>query len=618
VSGASASSSPSSPSCPSACRVLSPARSRRRRVRSSCRRPSGRWRRARTTGSCRRTRSAPTPEPGRPVRRPPDVSSACSTSLRARPRGGGAPPPRSSTRAAAGTAPRRRARGVTASGRELCLRRERTADGGAARRDRGRTRVPHRRARAGRGPPGADAALLPGAQAAAAAAARGTRRPLLRGPPGAPPHDREPARTRPHPGGHPRTAVGVGAGPRHRRRPRRREGRDDAVVPRGPGHDDAGRAGGAVPGRPGRPRGPGEGRRSEPHHGGRRPRHALEPPPAGGDGDARPGRGAAGGGPLGGPGTPAQHGRPRRDVRPPDRRARHREHRGAGPRRADRHARAAAPRCAGHRRGRIRPRHGPAGPRRDRPGARPPRRALIRPAPSRDLPGQVGRHGSVACLIGRNTGGMVDDARWKARFRAARMSLPRWARDAPSRSIYRSNVSGTWEIYTWDRDTGAQRQVTDRPNGTWIGAIDPSGEWVWWFADTDGDEFGVWNRVPFDAEEGAESVPAVPDLEPSYPAGLCLGRTGLAVVGRSADDGTTVHLCQAGAAPEAIYHHAEDAHVAALSRGESLIAIGHSEHGDSRHMALRVVRPDGATVADLWDGPGKGVYAAGFAPVEGD
>lgn len=213
---------------------------------------------------------------------------------------------------------------------------------------------------------------------------------------------------------------------------------------------------------------------------------------------------------------------------------------------------------------------------------------------------------------------MVDDARWKARFRAARMSLPRWARDAPSRSIYRSNISGTWEIYTWDRDTGAQRQVTDRPNGTWIGAIDPSGEWVWWFADTDGDEFGVWNRVPFDAEEGAESVPAVPDLEPSYPAGLCLGRTGLAVVGRSADDGTTVHLCQAGAAPEVIYHHAEDAHVAALSRGESLIAIGHSEHGDSRHMALRVVRPDGATVADLWDGPGKGVYAAGFAPVEGD
>ncbi|NEA27567.1 prolyl oligopeptidase family serine peptidase [Actinomadura bangladeshensis] len=212
---------------------------------------------------------------------------------------------------------------------------------------------------------------------------------------------------------------------------------------------------------------------------------------------------------------------------------------------------------------------------------------------------------------------MVDDERWKARFRAARMSLPRWARDAPNRSIYRSNVTGTWEIYAWDRETGAQRQMTDRPNGTWMGTVDPSGEWVWWFADTDGDEFGVWNRLPF-SSEGMESEPAVPGLEPSYPSGLSLGRSGLAVVGRTTDQGNTIHLCRPGAEPEVLYHHAEDAHVAALSRDETLIAIGHSEHGDSRHMALRVLRPDGSTVADLWDGPGKGVYGAGFAPVDGD
>ncbi|MEV5827301.1 prolyl oligopeptidase family serine peptidase [Spirillospora sp. NPDC052242] len=213
---------------------------------------------------------------------------------------------------------------------------------------------------------------------------------------------------------------------------------------------------------------------------------------------------------------------------------------------------------------------------------------------------------------------MVDEERWKARFRAARISLPRWARDAPDRSVYRSNVTGTWEIYTWDRASGVRRQVTDRPNGTWMGGVDPSGTWVWWFADTDGDEFGVWKRVAFDADEGAESVPAVPGLEPSYPAGLSLGASGLAVVGRTTEAGNTIHLCRPGAEPEVLYHHAEDAHVAALSRDETLIAIGHSEHGDSRHMALRVVRPDGSTVADLWDGPGKGVYGAGFAPVPGD
>ncbi|REE97150.1 S9 family peptidase [Thermomonospora umbrina] len=210
---------------------------------------------------------------------------------------------------------------------------------------------------------------------------------------------------------------------------------------------------------------------------------------------------------------------------------------------------------------------------------------------------------------------MVDDERWKARFRAARVSLPGWAKDAPHRSLYRSNVTGTWELYAWDRETGARRQVTDRPNGTWMGGVDPTGEWIWWFADTDGDEFGVWMRQPFG---GGPDEPAVPGLEPSYPSGLARGSSGLSVIGRSTDDGTTIHLHRPGAAPEVLYHHAEDAHVSGLSRDETLIAIGHSEHGDSRHMALRVVRPDGSTVADLWDGEGKGVYGAGFAPVAGD
>ena len=44
--------------------------------------------------------------------------------------------------------------------------------------------------------------------------------------------------------------------------------------------------------------------------------------------------------------------------------------------------------------------------------------------------------------------------RWQARFRATRVSLPEWADDAPSRCLYASNVTGTFELYTWDRSTG--------------------------------------------------------------------------------------------------------------------------------------------------------------------
>ncbi|RAY14796.1 S9 family peptidase [Actinomadura craniellae] len=210
---------------------------------------------------------------------------------------------------------------------------------------------------------------------------------------------------------------------------------------------------------------------------------------------------------------------------------------------------------------------------------------------------------------------MVDDERWKARFRAARVSLPGWADDAPHRCVYRSNVTGTWEIYAWDRTTDTRRQVTDRPNGTWMGGVERSGRSIWWFADTDGDEFGVWMRQPF---EGGADEPAVPALAPSYPAGLAVGGSGLAVVGRSGEHGTSIHLCPPGAAPATVYEHAEDAHLVGLSRDETLLAINHSEHGDSRHLALRVVRPDGSPVADLWDGSGKGLDGLGFAPVAGD
>jgi acetyl esterase/lipase len=210
---------------------------------------------------------------------------------------------------------------------------------------------------------------------------------------------------------------------------------------------------------------------------------------------------------------------------------------------------------------------------------------------------------------------MVDDERWKARFRAARVSLPGWADEAPHRSLYKSNATGAWEIYAWDRSTGEHRRVTDRPNGTWIGGVDPTGDWIWWFADTDGDEFGVWQRQPFG---GGENVPAVPALKPSYPAGLKVALSGSAVLGRSTDGGTTIYWCPPGVEPVTVYAHAEDAYVIGLSEDESLIAINHSEHGDSRHMALRVIRPDGSTVADLWDGPGKGLSGIAFSPVNGD
>ncbi|MET8324702.1 prolyl oligopeptidase family serine peptidase [Streptomyces sp. NPDC005181] len=215
---------------------------------------------------------------------------------------------------------------------------------------------------------------------------------------------------------------------------------------------------------------------------------------------------------------------------------------------------------------------------------------------------------------------------WEQRFRAPRVSLPDWAEDAADRALFVSNATGTYELYAWDRSTGKQRQVTDRPNGTTDGILTPDGETIWWFNDTDGDEFGVWMRQPFhggDGSGGTVDEPAAPGLEPSYPAGLAIGRDGTAVVGRSTDeDGTTIHVVRPGAPPVEIYRHRESAGVGDLSYDGTLIALEHTEHGDAMHSALRVVRPDGTTVAELDDTKGGtqelGLSVLGFAPVAGD
>ncbi len=208
---------------------------------------------------------------------------------------------------------------------------------------------------------------------------------------------------------------------------------------------------------------------------------------------------------------------------------------------------------------------------------------------------------------------------WERRFRAARVGLPQWADDSPDRCSVIATTAGVVEVHSWDRSVGALIQATDRKEGTASGGIDRSGTWLWWFDDGDGDEFGIWRRQPFGSAPG-QAVPAVDGLEPAYPAGLALGRGGSAVVGRTDDDyGTEIYAVDPGGSPRMLYSHTEDAGVGGLSEDGSLVAIVHSEHGDSRHYALRVLRfADGSTVADLWDGPGKGVEPIGFAPVAGD
>jgi dipeptidyl aminopeptidase/acylaminoacyl peptidase len=68
-----------------------------------------------------------------------------------------------------------------------------------------------------------------------------------------------------------------------------------------------------------------------------------------------------------------------------------------------------------------------------------------------------------------------------------------------------------------------------------------------------------------------------------------------------------------------VYRHEDPASVDALTLDDELLVLSHSEHGDPRYPALRVLRTsDDTVVADKWDGEGLGLHALEFAPLPGD
>jgi dipeptidyl aminopeptidase/acylaminoacyl peptidase len=227
---------------------------------------------------------------------------------------------------------------------------------------------------------------------------------------------------------------------------------------------------------------------------------------------------------------------------------------------------------------------------------------------------------------------MVPDQRasgapaWKRRFRAPVVMFPTWARERPERLLYLSNAGGKFEVYAWDQRTGEKRQVTDRSEGTGYrvsSRLDPLGEWIWWFDDEKGNELGRWVREPWHSGK-RETI--APQLAPAYSGRIAIHSGGpavvdsFAVIARSrSDEGTSVYVVRDDRTPRRIYAHEQSAFIDGLSRDGGLVALFHSEHGDSRNRVLRIVDLDGKRVAELSHGAGHGISpSGGWSPMAGD
>ena len=95
-------------------------------------------------------------------------------------------------------------------------------------------------------------------------------------------------------------------------------------------------------------------------------------------------------------------------------------------------------------------------------------------------------------------------------------------------------------------------------------------------------------------------------------------------LGRGTDDGSELWLAPARRRTPRHLHLARPRSVDALTRDGELLVISHSEHGDPRYPALRVLRAADTTeeapavVLEKWDGDGLGLHALEFGPRPGD
>lgn len=197
-----------------------------------------------------------------------------------------------------------------------------------------------------------------------------------------------------------------------------------------------------------------------------------------------------------------------------------------------------------------------------------------------------------------------------------------WAPARPDRAVAVVTEQGLPQAHSWTANTGHLVGATTHRHGVRSVAIDPAGNWIWWF-DQHEDGHGQWRRQPFNSTPGHQVQTPIP-LPAAASRGLLLGSDGSAVIGRAGSFGTQVHAVPVGPTsygsdgPTLIYASPSWAQAQALSFDNRLIAVEHSEQGDPSHPAIRVFHRGGQPVAELDDGPARGLWALGFAPADGD
>ncbi|QNP75336.1 S9 family peptidase [Streptomyces roseirectus] len=183
--------------------------------------------------------------------------------------------------------------------------------------------------------------------------------------------------------------------------------------------------------------------------------------------------------------------------------------------------------------------------------------------------------------------------------------LPAVCPTDPGRMAYAGDADGRCEIFAWDNATAVPRQVTDRPHGTLLHAIDADAA-IWWF-DEDRRGHGHWRVQDF---TGGPHTLALPGAAPGRPRGLAMTDTGLVAAGLGDPDGLRVHLGRRGGPHTLALRAGPDTRLSDLAPHGDLLAVSGPAHAPH---AVTLATPDGTTLATLPGTEGR-LWALGFRP----
>lgn len=216
---------------------------------------------------------------------------------------------------------------------------------------------------------------------------------------------------------------------------------------------------------------------------------------------------------------------------------------------------------------------------------------------------------------------LAPDAPWKQRFRVP-ITATQIARANPARGLAASNSSGVFQLYAWEPDSGALRQLTAIPTGKPSGLIAPDGSFVYYFDDQSGNELGHWVRVPFGGGPAEDLTPAMPPYA-SWSLTLASSGSRAALV---AADGAGFHLHALDLGPGGALGQPRRLlstpkfveSISISADGRTLVAAANERSALLRFNLIALDTADGGRVAELWDGPETSIGGPSFAPSPGD